>query len=241
MPRRRRACGRSARRVRQRALRGRGSRALPRATRSCVRRPRPRRRRRQRRILRSISPRGRSRWQGGCSRSFGGALALLVEAAHARDLAARIETARRTPVRCRSTGDAFDPAPFATGPSCTSTAPSGSSARWCASCDRTARSCASRSTGIRRSCTREIADVTRRTPFHASCDRHIDGWTGRRLVPWLRAAGLDGVECLPIVDVDDGSGGQPWRNYLKDVAEVLRSRAVRSPRTRRRPGGTPST
>jgi ubiquinone/menaquinone biosynthesis C-methylase UbiE len=62
-------------------------------------------------------------------------------------------------------------------------------------------------------------EVTRRI-LHASCDRHIDGWTGRRLVPWLRAAGLEGVECLPIVDVDDGSGGQPWRNYLMERASI---------------------
>jgi ubiquinone/menaquinone biosynthesis C-methylase UbiE len=62
-------------------------------------------------------------------------------------------------------------------------------------------------------------ETTRRI-LHASCDRQIDGWTGRRLVPWLRAAGLDGVECLPIVDVDDGSGGQPWRNYLMERATL---------------------
>jgi len=62
-------------------------------------------------------------------------------------------------------------------------------------------------------------DMTRRI-LHASCDRHIDGWTGRRLVPWLRAAGLDSVECLPIVNVDDGSGGQPWRSYLMERAPL---------------------
>jgi len=62
-------------------------------------------------------------------------------------------------------------------------------------------------------------ETTRRI-LHASCDRHLDGWTGRRLVPWLRAAGLDAVECLPIVDVDDGSTAQPWRNFLIERAKL---------------------
>lgn len=64
-------------------------------------------------------------------------------------------------------------------------------------------------------------DVTRRI-VHASCDRHLDGWCGRRLVPWLRAAGLDRVTCIPIVNVDDRSD-PTWREYLKERATIART------------------
>jgi SAM-dependent methyltransferase len=60
-------------------------------------------------------------------------------------------------------------------------------------------------------------EITRRI-LHANCDRHIDGTSGRRLVPWLRAAGLEAVECLPIVAVDDGSAGDTWRKFLLERA-----------------------
>jgi ubiquinone/menaquinone biosynthesis C-methylase UbiE len=67
--------------------------------------------------------------------------------------------------------------------------------------------------------------ITRRI-LHASCDRHIDGTCGRRLVPWLRAAGLEDVECLPIVDVDDGADGPTWRNYLIERAPLALARSA---------------
>ena len=67
--------------------------------------------------------------------------------------------------------------------------------------------------------------ITRRI-LHASCDRHIDGTSGRRLVPWLRAAGLGDVECLPIVDVDDGSDGPTWRAYLRERASLAVARSA---------------
>jgi ubiquinone/menaquinone biosynthesis C-methylase UbiE len=45
--------------------------------------------------------------------------------------------------------------------------------------------------------------VTRRI-LNASCDRHVDGWMGRRLLPLLRASGLAGVEVEPIVGIETG-------------------------------------
>jgi ubiquinone/menaquinone biosynthesis C-methylase UbiE len=62
-------------------------------------------------------------------------------------------------------------------------------------------------------------DLTRRI-LHASCDRHVDGWSGRRLVPWLRAAGLEQVECLPIVDVEAGQDGDTWPSFLEERAGI---------------------
>jgi len=46
--------------------------------------------------------------------------------------------------------------------------------------------------------------VTRRI-LHASCDRHIDGWIGRRLVSLLRASGLVDVAVEPLVSVETGA------------------------------------
>jgi ubiquinone/menaquinone biosynthesis C-methylase UbiE len=67
--------------------------------------------------------------------------------------------------------------------------------------------------------------VTRRI-LQASSDRHIDGASGRRLVPWLRAAGLEDVECLPIVDVDAGADGHTWRNFLRERAPLAVARSA---------------
>jgi len=65
-------------------------------------------------------------------------------------------------------------------------------------------------------------EITRRI-LRASCDRHIDGCTGRALLPWFRRLGLENVECLPIVDFDDGSQGDAWREYLRERASLART------------------
>jgi SAM-dependent methyltransferase len=51
-------------------------------------------------------------------------------------------------------------------------------------------------------------------------DRHIEGWSGRRLVPLLRACGLANVSVEPVVIVDDASEGPQWVRFLHQRAEM---------------------
>jgi hypothetical protein len=49
-------------------------------------------------------------------------------------------------------------------------------------------------------------------------DRHIEGWSGRRLVPLLRECGFADIGVEPIVIVDDASAGREWVTFLHERA-----------------------
>ncbi len=61
--------------------------------------------------------------------------------------------------------------------------------------------------------------LTRRI-LNFSNDRHIEGWSGRRLAPLLRECGLADVCVEPIVIVDEGVGGSEWLHFLHQRAEM---------------------
>ncbi|MGE0725299.1 MAG: methyltransferase domain-containing protein [Alphaproteobacteria bacterium] len=62
-------------------------------------------------------------------------------------------------------------------------------------------------------------DLARRI-LHYSCDRHIEGWSGRRLPALLRACGLDDVSVEPIVLFDDGGEDQAWLRFLHQRGDM---------------------
>jgi SAM-dependent methyltransferase len=70
--------------------------------------------------------------------------------------------------------------------------------------------------------------LTRRI-LNFSNDRHIEGWSGRRLAPLLRACGLSEVRVVPIVIVDEGREGREWLGFLQQRAEMAAGRGVASP------------
>ena len=67
--------------------------------------------------------------------------------------------------------------------------------------------------------------LTRRI-LNFSSDRHIEGWSGRRLAPLLRACGLANVSVQPIVTVDDASSGPEWVTFLHQRADMAASASV---------------
>jgi SAM-dependent methyltransferase len=70
--------------------------------------------------------------------------------------------------------------------------------------------------------------LTRRI-LNFSNDRHIEGWSGRRLAPLLRACGLSQVRVEPIVIVDEGRDGPEWLAFLHQRAQMAAERGVVSP------------
>jgi SAM-dependent methyltransferase len=57
-------------------------------------------------------------------------------------------------------------------------------------------------------------------------DRHIEGWSGRRLAPLLRTCGLTDISVQPIVTVDDASRGSEWLTFLHQRADIATSGGV---------------
>jgi arsenite methyltransferase len=57
-------------------------------------------------------------------------------------------------------------------------------------------------------------------------DRHIQGWSGRRLVPLLRDCGITNVRVQPIVIIDDASDGREWVTFLHERAEMSASAGI---------------
>jgi SAM-dependent methyltransferase len=58
-------------------------------------------------------------------------------------------------------------------------------------------------------------------------DRHIEGWSGRRLAPLLRGGcGLANVSLQPIVTVDDATTGLEWVTFLHQRADMALSAGV---------------
>jgi SAM-dependent methyltransferase len=70
--------------------------------------------------------------------------------------------------------------------------------------------------------------VTRRI-LNFSNDRHIQGWSGRRLAPLLRDCGLDDVLVQPVVIVDEGVHGPEWVRFLHQRAELAVAGGVVNP------------
>jgi ubiquinone/menaquinone biosynthesis C-methylase UbiE len=70
--------------------------------------------------------------------------------------------------------------------------------------------------------------LTRRI-LNFSSDRHIEGWSGRRLAPLLRACGASEVCVEPIVIVDQGREGPEWLGFLHQRAEMAVGQGVASP------------
>ncbi len=60
---------------------------------------------------------------------------------------------------------------------------------------------------------------TRRILQHSQ-SRQVDGWSGRRLSPLFREAGLRDITVEPLVDVDEGRGDRTWLDYLVERAEI---------------------
>jgi SAM-dependent methyltransferase len=67
--------------------------------------------------------------------------------------------------------------------------------------------------------------LTRRI-LNFSSDRHIEGWSGRRLAPLLRGCGLTNVSVQPIVIVDNASDGLEWVGFLHQRADMATSAGV---------------
>ena len=67
--------------------------------------------------------------------------------------------------------------------------------------------------------------LTRRI-LNFSSDRHIEGWSGRRLAPLLRGCGLANVSMQPIVTVDDATSGLEWVAFLYQRAEMAAAASV---------------
>ncbi len=67
--------------------------------------------------------------------------------------------------------------------------------------------------------------LTRRI-LHHSQSRQVDAWSGRRLSPLFREAGLSDVTVEPIVDVDEGKGNRVWLDYLIERAGIAWSGAL---------------
>ena len=53
-----------------------------------------------------------------------------------------------------------------------------------------------------------------------SCDRHIEGWSGRRLAPLFRECGIANVCVQAMVIMDDASQGLEWVTFLHQRAEL---------------------
>jgi SAM-dependent methyltransferase len=68
-------------------------------------------------------------------------------------------------------------------------------------------------------------ELTRRILNFCS-DRHIEGWSGRRLVPLLRECGIANVSVHPIVTIDDASEGMEWVTILHERAAMAASAGV---------------
>jgi len=61
--------------------------------------------------------------------------------------------------------------------------------------------------------------VTRRI-LNTCCDRHLDGWMGRKLADLMRGCGLAEVTVHPIVCADEGRDGDAWFAYVRSRADV---------------------
>ena len=59
-----------------------------------------------------------------------------------------------------------------------------------------------------------------------SSDRHIEGWSGRRLAPLLRDCGIAEVFVEPVVTVDEGFDGPQWVRFLHQRAEMALAASV---------------
>ncbi len=71
--------------------------------------------------------------------------------------------------------------------------------------------------------------LTRRILHHAQ-SRQVDAWSGRRLSPLFREAGLRGIVVEPIVDVDEGRGDRVWLDFLLErAANALADQAIGEP------------
>ncbi len=70
--------------------------------------------------------------------------------------------------------------------------------------------------------------LTRRI-LNFSNDRHIQGWSGRRLSPLLRDCGIDDVLVRPVVIVDEGFDGPEWLRFVHQRAELAVAGGVVSP------------
>ena len=70
--------------------------------------------------------------------------------------------------------------------------------------------------------------LTRRI-LNFSNDRHIQGWSGRRLAPLLRDCGLDDVLVQPVVTMDEGAHGPEWVRFLHQRAELAVAGGVVKP------------
>ena len=67
--------------------------------------------------------------------------------------------------------------------------------------------------------------LTRRI-LNFSSDRHIEGWSGRRLAPLLHACGIADVSIEPIVIVDAASEGLEWVTFLHERADMAAAAGV---------------
>jgi SAM-dependent methyltransferase len=65
--------------------------------------------------------------------------------------------------------------------------------------------------------------ILTRKILNFSCDRHIEGWSGRRLAPLFRDCGIANVSVEPFVIVDDASEGLEWVTFLHQRAEMAAS------------------
>lgn len=65
--------------------------------------------------------------------------------------------------------------------------------------------------------------ILTRKLLNFSSDRHIEGWSGRRLAPLLRECGIANVSVQPIVIVDDASEGLEWVTFLHQRAAMAAS------------------
>jgi hypothetical protein len=67
--------------------------------------------------------------------------------------------------------------------------------------------------------------LTRRI-LNFSSDRHIEGWSGRRLAPLFRDCGIVEVFVEPVVTVDEGFDGPQWVGFLHQRAEMALAASV---------------
>jgi ubiquinone/menaquinone biosynthesis C-methylase UbiE len=67
--------------------------------------------------------------------------------------------------------------------------------------------------------------LTRRI-LNFSSDRHIEGWSGRRLAPLFRDCGIAEVFVEPVVTVDEGFDGLQWVRFLHQRAAMTLAAGV---------------
>lgn len=67
--------------------------------------------------------------------------------------------------------------------------------------------------------------LTRRI-LNFSSDRHVEGWSGRRVAPLFRDCGIAEVFVRPVVTVDGGHEGLQWVRFLHQRAAMALAAAV---------------